>query len=495
MGSDASASDAPGLSRFLRRAVPAMRAALRENELSESFREDVAVADDDEAAPPECVHHLTPYPPHEDSASSRRDFWRRLVPTGVSWNATGYTLAVTYGRFDVTGWCDSPGALCAWNLRRVDIDPHKPDHVIETSDCLQCVAFHPEDPAVVAAGSFDGGVYVFDLGADAEGADPLRARSGTGDASHREPVTQVRWTRNVAEASRASERAAAYDVVSVGSDGRAFVWNFLKMAHPAFGYDMQAPQPATGKMTTWGISCAAFGVGGWGGEDEDVAEADASGAATETETGAFLAGSDGGAVFRCLASRAPAASAEFRRRCEAGDTPQMYSPVKFEYEPHAGAVHGVSVNPHDRSVFATCGADGSLRVYAQYRARRTLSMEPCDGALFCVQWSPSRPLVVAAGTASGRVVVYDLSKGGGDATQPTVSFGGEDEGEAPSAVHAVAFNPSLPEYLASADASGVRVWELGGRLRNARSNEARVLGRLARAESPAEAAAALAGGR
>ena len=28
-----------------------MRAALRENELSESFREDVAVADDDDAAP------------------------------------------------------------------------------------------------------------------------------------------------------------------------------------------------------------------------------------------------------------------------------------------------------------------------------------------------------------------------------------------------------------------------------------------------------------
>ena len=239
-----------------------MRAALRENELSESFREDVAVADDDDAAPPECVHHLTPYPPHVDPASSRRDFWRHLVPTGVSWNATGYTLAVSYGRFDVTGWCDSPGALCAWNLRRADIDPHKPDHVMETSDCLQCVAFHPEDPALVAAGSFDGGVYVFDLGADDEGADPLRARSGTGDASHREPVTQVRWTRNVAEASRASERAAAYDVVSVGSDGRAFVWNVLKMARPTFGYEMRAPHPTTGKMTTWGVSSAAFGVGG-----------------------------------------------------------------------------------------------------------------------------------------------------------------------------------------------------------------------------------------
>ena len=62
-------------------------------------------------------------------------------------------------------------------------------------------------------------------------------------------------------------------------------------------------------------------------------------------------------------------------------------------------------------------------------------------------------------------------------------------------MHAVAFNPSLTEYLASADASGVRVWELGGRLRHARCNEARALRRLARAESPAEATAALAGGR
>ena len=410
----------------------------------------------------------------------------------MSWNATGYTLAVSYGRFDVTGWCDSPGALCAWNLRRADIDPHKPDHVMETSDCLQCVAFHPEDPALVAAGSFDGGVYVFDLGADDEGADPLRARSGTGDASHREPVTQVRWTRNVAEASRASERAAAYDVVSVGSDGRAFVWNVLKMARPTFGYEMRAPHPTTGKMTTWGVSSAAFGVGGEG-EDENEDDANRNAA----DTSAFLATSDGGAVFRCLASRAPAASAEFRRRCETNEVGTMHSPVKFEYEPHAGAAHGVSVNPHDRSVFATCGADGSLRVYGQYRARRTLSMEPCDGALFCVQWSPSRPLVVAAGTASGRVVVYDLHKGGGDATfsRPAASFGGEDEGDAPSAVHAVAFNPSLTEYLASADASGVRVWELGGRLRHARCDEARALRRLARAESPAEATAALAGGR
>ena len=178
-----------------------MRAALRENELGESF-EDVAVADDDDAAPQGASTTSPPTPPRGPRLVPAI-FWRHLVPTG-DWS-TGYTLAVSYGRFDVTGWCDSPGALCAWNLRRADIDPHKPDHVMETSDCLQCVAFHPEDPALVAAGSLTGGVYVFDLGADDEGAD-LSAREAARATLHIASPSRCRWTRNVAEASRAAAR-------------------------------------------------------------------------------------------------------------------------------------------------------------------------------------------------------------------------------------------------------------------------------------------------
>ena len=46
-------------------------------------------------------------------------------------------------------------------------------------NCLQCVAFHPTHPALVAAGSFNGELYVWDLSAE-EDEDPLRARSKAG---------------------------------------------------------------------------------------------------------------------------------------------------------------------------------------------------------------------------------------------------------------------------------------------------------------------------
>jgi hypothetical protein len=45
----------------------------------------------------------------------------------------------------------------------------------------------------------------------------------------------------------------------------------------------------------------------------------------------------------------------------------------------------------------------------------------------------------------------------------------------------VAFNPALPEYLASADAGGVSVWELGRAFARARPGEEEALADVARA--------------
>ena len=232
------ASGDENLASFLAAVMPAVEEALRENAASESFRGEDHSLMDDGVATVECVHRLTPYPP-DGPAGGAADFWAGLQPTGVSWSASGYQLAVSYGRFDVSGWCDSPGALCVWNLRREDINPCKPDQVMEVDNCLQCVAFHPTHPALVVAGSYNGELYVWDLSAG-EDEDALRARSKVSDASHREPITQVSWLFNIAEASKTSNRAAAYNVVSLGSDGRVLVWNWLKMDFPAYGYELKA---------------------------------------------------------------------------------------------------------------------------------------------------------------------------------------------------------------------------------------------------------------
>ena len=187
-----------------------MEHALAENEQSETFDDDAERAaaryEDDTGGrlgPVRARAGPAAVDAECDAGSSRDErFWRDLVPTGLSWNRSGYSIAVSYGRFDVTGWCDSPGALCVWNLRREDVDPRKPDSIFETDSCLQCVAWHPVDPAVVAAGSFDGEVHVWDVRGDADGdgdgdgkenvlgkrsnADSSR-RSAVSDASHRGP--------------------------------------------------------------------------------------------------------------------------------------------------------------------------------------------------------------------------------------------------------------------------------------------------------------------
>jgi WD40 repeat protein len=58
---------------------------------------------------------------------------------------------------------------------------------------LMCVAFHPQNPSIVAAGSFNGEVFVWDT----EPADYRFLSSGIGDYFHREPVTKVAWVYDI----------------------------------------------------------------------------------------------------------------------------------------------------------------------------------------------------------------------------------------------------------------------------------------------------------
>ena len=518
-----------------------MVAALEENEHSATFGWDLSSAadatglDDPAACSIAPMHSLSPHHPDAFVGRERRDGdgadggggfpWADLIPTGVSWNASGYSLAVSYGRFDVTGWCDSPGALCVWNLRRADVDPGRPHVVMETSSCLQCVAFHPQKPNVVAAGSLDGEVMVWDLAIDTDAAgvpakgvptgvadgvprsgggkgsavgDALVGKSEVSDASHREPVTCVGWMRNPEAVTTVTTAGVGgghddgtYELVSAGSDGRVLVWDLSDVSQgPVYGYELAAVNEASGAMTTWGASCAAFsepfrsrfGAAGVGSRSNGATT-------THVEPGSFYAGSDGGPVFRCALRHSRVTRREFRDRLkDSGVAPPMYSPIKQTHDGHVGATHAVCVNPHDQRVFATCGGDGALRVYTRYVRSGVVTATSAPGALFAVTWSPTRPALIACGGVGGRVCLYDLTATGGEDVQPTEQFRACDAG---TDVQAIAFNPALPEYLATADARFVRVWELGAGLTTERAGERRVIDAIAGAETAAEAAAAL----
>ena len=146
------------------------------------------------------------------SVEARRPARVALQATGVAWNVTGSTLAASYGRTDIAGWCDMPGAVCVWNVFGKDFDCANPDYVLDHPSCLLCVAFHPLLPALVAAGSFNGEVVVWDLASSEQ--TPLV--SPIAEQVHKEPVVDLQWVRDGGE---------EWLLCSAGADGKILFWS------------------------------------------------------------------------------------------------------------------------------------------------------------------------------------------------------------------------------------------------------------------------------
>ena len=86
-----------------------------------------------------------------------------LACTDISWTVTGSGIAVAYGRHDISGWCNYPGAVCIWNIFSRTFNATDPEVVLDHHCCIMSVQCHPENPSIVAAGSFNGEVIVWDL--------------------------------------------------------------------------------------------------------------------------------------------------------------------------------------------------------------------------------------------------------------------------------------------------------------------------------------------
>lgn len=113
--------------------------------------------------------------------------------TAVSWNSTGAVISCSLGRHDHEDWCTHKSVVCTWNLDRRSVQATKPDTSIEMNGCVMSLAFHPTQPAILAAGTFNGEVIIWDT---AKENDMVLASSGIGEASHREPVTDIQWVHN-----------------------------------------------------------------------------------------------------------------------------------------------------------------------------------------------------------------------------------------------------------------------------------------------------------
>ena len=106
---------------------------------------------EDEATSVSTVHTLMPSKPCDAG----------LQVTAISWNSNGSVVGVAYGRIDIVGWCYQKGYVCTWNILRGECNPAKPDVCIEVDNFVMSLAFHPDEPALLCGGTYNGEVCVW----------------------------------------------------------------------------------------------------------------------------------------------------------------------------------------------------------------------------------------------------------------------------------------------------------------------------------------------
>jgi len=427
----------------------------------------------------------------QQKASSRR------IPyvTSLSWSATGQTIGASFGRYDVEGWCTDRGALATWNLGRESINQSKPDVFIDTDVALMTCAFHPEHPALIAGGTFNGDLYIWDLSLE---GDTQRGRSDPlCDLRHQEPILSIVWQYSFTEAGKYGTRDKAYRLVTLGEDGRVLVWIWHKLETPLYGYQLLWPAPGLDHKVLWGGTCMSFA--------KDIMQTSKT-AAGDMASGdhrhkrgegghgygagsiMFMAGTEGGKIFRCFFDMNDLQAKEFQRALAGGEMKEkqdLRCPIKeASYVPHAGSVYSMDCSPYQRDLFLSAGADGSVRLYHALRQQPLLTMEPTAQQLYAVQWSPSKPLVFAASGGDGRVYLYDLLQTT-DVIRPALVLDAGNLINSPT--YALAFNSKKSDLLATGDAAGIKVWRLPGNLADSKRGEGAYLRKLAGCDDGAEA--------
>ena len=76
------------------------------------------------------------------------------------------------------------------------------------------LAFHPDRPSLLAAGTFNGEVILYDLGKD---DDPIVAVSRLDGLSHEEPVVKLVWVPGL--------KPKSWRLVSAANDGKIITWD------------------------------------------------------------------------------------------------------------------------------------------------------------------------------------------------------------------------------------------------------------------------------
>ena len=138
---------------------------------------------------------------------------RRKNVTAMTWNPRYNDLfAVAYGSYDFLK--QTPGLICCFTIK----NPTWPEYTFTTESGVMCIDIHPNAPALIAVGCYDGTVMVFDIRLKTNSKPIYQSTVRT--SKHTDPVWQVKW--------HTDETAKNMSFYSISSDGRVTNWSLMK---------------------------------------------------------------------------------------------------------------------------------------------------------------------------------------------------------------------------------------------------------------------------
>eukprot|EP00501_MAST-03F_sp_TOSAG23-6_P002014 GSMAST32.ASY1.ANO1.2099.1 assembled CDS len=428
-----------------------------------------------------------------------------LECTGLSWNSNGAVVCATFGRTDHNGWCchalNSKPALCVWNIFSRDLKCGAPQLVYETSSCLTCISCHPTNPAIVAVGTFNGEVLVFNIGKD----DALEASSQIDDYFHREPVSSIEWI--------SSSPGEPLQIASISGDGKVLFWERKsKLKYPSGGFLLL---PQKGHQRGEDNRDRLYSSNRRGKDERNLGGISLSFSQVGSLSSSFVTGTEAGGMFksflrtgisrkisqpkykgwsrnasRVLDSTPKNTKVKLQRHVEefvktnrrniseitadliylSKPPPHLIFPgcTGFAFDRHIGPVYSLACSPFSRNIFLSGGADGHVRLNSMLNVKAISTLEVSSTYVYSVAWSAFRPLLFATGTEDGSIFLYDLFANQHCPIETLIP----SDNEVGAAVNCICFNPRQRDFLAAGDASGaIWIWKLPWHLSNEQQGE------------------------
>jgi len=345
------------------------------------------------------------------------DFTEGRNVSSMAWNKVNKdVLAVGYGEFNFKGQ-ESGGMVLFWSLR----NPEYPERVIQVPSGVTALDFSMRAPHLLAVGTYDGGVAIYNLRKDTDVSTPVLDSSSL-PGKHMDPVWQLKWV------DKGPERGEV--LVSISTDGRVAEWSMKK-----------------------GLSCTTLMVLKRVGATDGIISRQASGLTFDFSTvdsSMYFAGTEDGSIHRCSCSY----NEQFL------DT----------YSGHTGPVYRIRSSPFWSSAFLSCSADWTVKLWNTMEQEERLEFHSVDltDVVHDVAWSPTSSTIFGSVAGDGRLEIWDLSQSLLDPAiriypeEPRADPASDREPTHHPAQTSVLFSDNSPVVAVGSSTGSARIYRIAG---------------------------------